>query len=72
MEKELIGYFRFFELVDILGFARILEVEEKDDFEEFIESLVIEFLKKPRKIRRELLKLARDIAKNNKDFKKEN
>lgn len=66
MEKKLIEYIRDFKLIDLLGFANILGVEEEENFEEFCSNIVLAFTKQRRKMRKELLKLAKDISTENK------
>lgn len=84
MEAKLMEYFTNFELVDFLGFAKILKVDNefikkafcsaamgKDDWEDFICDLVEAFSQKGRKERRELLKLAKDVYRANAEINKE-
>lgn len=61
------------EFTDILGFAAIIgcKIEENKPFEDFITSIVEKFINFPRKERREILKLARDVVGANKLNKKE-
>lgn len=59
------------ELLDLLAIGNILEVEEIDPFEDYVTEIVGSYLKKSRKIQRELLKLARDVQKDNKEIQKE-
>ena len=68
MEEKLIKYLTTFQLSDLLGFAAILQVQEEEDFNEYIVNIVEAFAAKNRKIREELLKLAKDISLNNRDF----
>lgn len=68
MEEKLIKYLTSFQLSDLIGFAAILQVQEEEDFNEYIVNIVEAFAAKNRKIRKELLKLARDISLNNRDF----
>ena len=70
MEEKLIKYLTTFQLSDLIGFAAILQVQEEEDFNEYIVNIVDAFAAKNRKIRKELLKLAKDISLNNKDFDK--
>lgn len=70
MEEKLIKYLTTFQLSDLIGFAAILQVQEEEDFNEYIVNIVEAFAAKNRKIRKELLKLAKDISLNNKDFDK--
>lgn len=70
MEEKLIKYLSFFQLSDLIGFAAILQVKEKEDFNEFIVEIIEAFQKKNRTIRKELLKLARDVSLGNKEIKK--
>ena len=59
------------ELLDLLAIGNILEVEEIDPFEDYVTEIVGSYLKKSRKIQRELLKLAKDVQKDNKAIQKE-
>lgn len=65
-EEQLVNYFKDFSLTDLLGFANILGVQEKDDFVEFVTDIVEKYGQMGRRDRRELLKLAKDISKENK------
>lgn len=71
LEKKLIKYFKDFQLVDLLGFATILGVKEKKDFVEFVTDIVEAYSKKSFKEKISLLKLAKDVAGNNKDYDRE-
>lgn len=68
MEEKLIKYLTTFQLSDLIGFAAILQIQEEEDFNEYIVNIVEAFAAKNRKIRKELLKLAKDISLNNRDF----
>ena len=70
LEKKLVKYFKDFQLVDLLGFAAILGVKEKEDFVEFVTDIVEAYSKKSYKEKISLLKLAKDVAGNNKDYDK--
>ena len=70
MEEKLIKYLTTFQLSDLIGFAAILQVQEEEDFNVYIVNIVEAFAAKNRKIRKELLKLAKDISLNNRDFDK--
>ena len=59
--KRLLKYFESFQFTDLLGFAKILEVEEQEDFVEFIVNIVDSFQKQDKKKRKELIKLAKDV-----------
>ena len=72
MEEKLIKYLTTFQLSDLIGFAAILQVQEEEDFNEYIVNIVEAFAAKNRKIRKELLKLAKDISLNNRDFDRGN
>lgn len=60
------------EFTDILGFAAIVgcKIEKDEPFEDFITSVIEKFVNFPRKERREILKLARDVVGANKLNKK--
>ncbi len=70
MEEKLIKYLTTFQLSDLIGFAAILQVQEEGDFNEYIVNIVEAFAAKNREIRKKLLKLAKDISLNNRDFDK--
>lgn len=70
LEKKLVKCFKDFQLVDLLGFAAILGVKEKEDFVEFVTDIVEAYSKKSFKEKISLLKLAKDVAGNNKDYDK--
>lgn len=72
LEEKFIGYIKNFELIDLFGFANILRVKEQNTFEDFAADIVIAFSKQPRKKKKELLKLAKDVSDiNKKEQKKE-
>lgn len=68
MEKKLIEYIKNFQLSDLLGFARIVGAEETEDFEDFVTEVVVKFLEMPRKDRKNLLKLAKQVSENNLEY----
>lgn len=70
MEEKLIKYLTTFQLSDLIGFAAILQVQEEEDFNEYIVNIVEAFAAKNKEIRKKLLKLAKDISLNNRDFDK--
>jgi hypothetical protein len=47
--------------VEVLGFGKLLNVEEKDDFEDYLTEICCAYLEKPRAERRKLKKLAKDV-----------
>lgn len=70
LEKKLVKCFKDFQLVDLLGFAAILGVKEKEDFVEFVTDIIEAYSKKSFKEKISLLKLAKDVAGNNRDYDK--
>ena len=68
MEKKLIEYIKDFQLVDLLGFARIVGVQEQEDFEDYVTEVVMKYLELPRKDRRNLLKIAKQVSENNREY----
>lgn len=67
-EKKLIEYMKHFQLLDLLAFGKMLDVEEEDDFDEYMVNIIAAFSEKNRRDRRKLLKLARLIKENNDEF----
>ena len=73
-EKKAVEFLREIsklELLDLLAIGNILEVKEIDPFEDYVTEIVGSYLKKSRKIQRELLKLAKDVQQDNKAIQKE-
>ena len=87
MEKKLIELFKFFDFTDLIGFAKLLEVdnevikkvlvssiadnkEKEENWEALICETIEKFSLKGRKERRELLKLAKEIKKENLEIRK--
>lgn len=69
MEKKLIKYITNFQLSDLLGFARIVGAnQETEDFEDFVTEVVIKFLELPKKDRKNLLKIAKQVSENNLEY----
>ena len=68
MEKKLIEYIKDFQLVDLLGFARIVGAQEQEDFEDYVTEVVMKYLELPRKDRRNLLKIAKQVSENNREY----
>ena len=75
MEKKLMEYLTYFEFTDFIGLGTYVGMPQnrikemyclEPDFENFIVDMVVKFSEKPRKLRREILRLARDVAANNK------
>ena len=64
--NQLLGYFQDFDLTDILGFGQILGVEESEDFVEYCTDITTAFCNEGRLRRKQLIKLAKDIAVSNK------
>lgn len=75
-EAKLMECFTSFEVKDILGFAKIVKVDPEiikkailnEDWEELIITTVEFYSALGRKERREILKLAKEIEKNNDEF----
>lgn len=75
-EAKLMECFTSFEVKDILGFAKIVKVDPEtikkailnEDWEELIITTVELYSALGRKERREILKLAKEIKKNNDEY----
>ena len=75
-EAKLMECFTSFDMTDILGFAKIIKVDPEitkkailnEEWEELIISTVEHYSKLGRKERREILKLAKEIKKNNDEY----
>lgn len=69
-EKKLLKFIKNFQLTDLIGFGKILEVKEKENFVDYVSDIVVAYSNKSLKDRIILLKLAKDISENNRDFDK--
>lgn len=69
-KKKLIKYFSRFQLLDLLGFANILNIKDSEfkHSEDFIEAVIDGILEQPKKEKIGLIKLAKDISLANKEF----
>lgn len=65
-EKQFIKNIKNLQFTDILAFAQILQVDEKDVFEDFLVDIVYAFSQQPKDKKKHLLKLAKDVAADNK------
>ena len=64
--KQLLETFRGCQYTDILGFGNILEVNDNQDFDDYLTEIIINFQNQSRSKRKALLKLAKDVAAANK------
>ena len=64
--KEFLNLFKDLQFSDVIGLANILQVPEKEDFEEFVIDLMEAFNSQNRDMRRKILQFAKDIVKDNK------
>ena len=63
---QLLELFKEFQITDLIGFGSLLGVEEKENFIEYTTEILVKFCGEGRIKRRQLLKLAKDIAVANK------
>lgn len=66
-EKQFVKTIKNLQFTDILAFAQILQVSEKDVFEEFLIDIIYAFSQQPKDKKKHLLKLAKDVAADNKE-----
>lgn len=66
--EKILEYFKKFNFMDLIAFGTILEVEQVNDIEEYVTNILVAFNEKDKAARRELIKLARDVALANKDM----
>lgn len=74
MEKsilELLDIIKGCNFVDILGLGKLLKVEEIDPFEDYITEICYSFSQKPRRERRKILKLMKQVSSTNQIIKEE-
>lgn len=63
--QRLLRYLGNFTVTDLLGFAKIVGADEQRDFEEFLSVILTKYSALPRKQRKHLLKLAKEISMDN-------
>lgn len=66
--EKILEYFKKFNFMDLIAFGTILEVEQVNDIEEYVTNILVAFNEKDKAARKELIKLARDVALANKDM----
>lgn len=59
---QLLELFKEFQITDLIGFGSLLGVEEKENFIEYTTEILVKFWGESRIKRKQLLKLAKDIA----------
>lgn len=64
--KELLEYFKKMNFVEIMGFGKLLQVEEKEKFEDYLGEICVAFVEKPRLDRRKLIRLAKQVCSGRK------
>lgn len=67
--KEFLELIKTFQFTDLLAFAQILGVQEEDNFVNFTTNILVQFNSQNRLKRKQLLKLARDVSKANKELR---
>lgn len=67
---KMLEYFQKMTFTDILGFGNILGVKEEEDFADYVTNILETYSLQPRRKRKQLLQLAKDVAGANKDIKK--
>lgn len=65
--EKMLECFTKMSFVDILGFGNILGVEEVDDFTDYVTNILEAYSLQPRVKRKQLLKLAKDVAAANRE-----
>lgn len=68
--EKMLEYFQKMTFTDILGFGNILGVKEEEDFADYVTNILEAFSLQPRKKRKQLVKLAKEVAGANKDIEK--
>lgn len=62
----LLENFRELQFSDIIGIGNILGVPEEDDFDDYITAIVATFMEMPKSKRKAILKLTKEVIKDNK------
>ena len=66
---KLLENFRSLQYTDIIGFGNILSVKEEDDFDDYLTSIIVAYMKQPKSKRKALLKLSKQLVQANKEMK---
>ena len=66
---KLLENFRELQYTDIIGFGNILSVKEEDDFDDYLTSIIVSYMKQPKSKRKALLKLSKQLVQANKEMK---
>lgn len=70
-EKKLVELMKEFDLVDLLGFGKLMGVEEKENAEDFITETVVAFGKLGGEKQKQVLRLAKLVVEENRELQKE-
>ena len=66
--QQFIELTKHMDFTDILGFARIVGAQEQDSIEDFVSEICLKFNEMPRKKRKQLIQLAKDVVGANQDY----
>lgn len=69
LSVKLLESFRELQYTDIIGFGNILGVKEENEFDDYLTSIIIAYMKQPKSKRKALLKLSKKLVQANKEMK---
>ena len=59
---SIISYFQYFQITDLLAFGKLLGVEEKEDFEDYLTEITLKYTELSKREKDKHLKLAKALA----------
>lgn len=69
MEQKLLFIIKDLDFLEVVALGNMVGAEQQEDFMEYIVSIISKFSEKPRKEKRELLSMLKDIIKDKKKAK---
>ena len=67
--KKMLEYLGQMTIFEIYGFGKLVGAEENDDFQEYLTNVLVKYGESPKKMRREIFKLAKQIVEDKKSEK---
>lgn len=65
----MLDYLGQMSIFEIYGFGKLVGAEENEDFQEYLTNILVKYSESPRRMRKEILKLAKQVVEDKKSEK---
>lgn len=65
----MLDYLGQMSIFEIYGFGKLVGAEENEDFQEYLTNILVKYGESPRRMRKEILKLAKQVVEDKKSEK---